>query len=195
MSSSVAFHSVVSEKSKISRQIRDQGSHVGFPICPKNTNLVEDINTCCLWSFIEFCAVISEEKTNFSANQGPGWRSWFSDQPEKHKLDNLSSFDEFRSVVSKKSKISQRLNGNCRRQSEARAAIMVLRSTQKVQTLWRTLWSCFLSSFDEFRSVVSKKSKMSQPISGWGSLLGFPIGLKTRLRHDKFLLLYKSTRI
>ena len=41
------------------------------------------------------------------------------------------------------------------------------------------LRSCFLSSFVEFRSVVSKeKSKMSQPIRGQGGHLVFPIDSK-----------------
>ena len=44
MPSFVEFCSVVSEeKLKISRPIRDHGGHVGFPICPKNTNLLEDV--------------------------------------------------------------------------------------------------------------------------------------------------------
>ena len=44
MSSFVEFCSAASaEKSKMSQPIRGQGGHLGFPIDPKNTNLVEDV--------------------------------------------------------------------------------------------------------------------------------------------------------
>ena len=46
MSSFLESRSVVSEKkSEMSRQIRGQGGHLVFPISPKNTNLVEDIES------------------------------------------------------------------------------------------------------------------------------------------------------
>ena len=44
MTSFFEFCSAVSEeKSKISQPIRGQGSHIVFPIGPKNTNMVEDV--------------------------------------------------------------------------------------------------------------------------------------------------------
>ena len=44
LSSFVEFRSAVSEeKSKMSQPIRGQGGHLVFPIGPKNTNLVEDV--------------------------------------------------------------------------------------------------------------------------------------------------------
>ena len=50
--------------------------------------------------------------------------------------------------------------------------------------------SCFLLSFVEFRSAVSEKSKMSQPIRGQGGHLVFPIGQKnTNLVDDVEILL------
>ena len=51
--------------------------------------------------------------------------------------------------------------------------------------------SCFLSSFVEFRSVVSEeKSKMYQPIRGQDGHLVFPIGPKnTNLVEDVEILL------
>ena len=53
---------------------------------------------------------------------------------------------------------------------------------RKTQTWYRTLRSCFLSSFLEFRSAVSEeKSKMSQPIRGQGGHLVFPIDPKNTL--------------
>ena len=53
---------------------------------------------------------------------------------------------------------------------------------KKHKTWQRTLKSCFLPSFIEFRSAVSEeKSKMSQPIRGKGGHLVFPIGLKNTI--------------
>ena len=61
----------------------------------------------------------------------------------------------------------QRRRQKCLGKSEARAVILVFRSARKTQKLLRMLRSCFMSSFVEFRFVVSeKKSKMSQPIRG-----------------------------
>ena len=61
----------------------------------------------------------------------------------------------------------------------------------KTQTWDRTLRSCFLSSFVEFRSAVSEeKSKMSPQIRGQGGHLLFPIGPKnTNLVEDVEILL------
>ena len=46
--------------------IRDKGGHLDFPIGPKNTNLVEDVGSCFLSSFVEFRSVVSEEKSKMS---------------------------------------------------------------------------------------------------------------------------------
>ena len=55
-------------------------------------------------------------------------------------------------------------------------------SARKTRTWQRTLRSCFLSSFVEFCSAVSKeKSKMSHPIRDQDDHLVFPIGLKHKL--------------
>ena len=67
----------------------------------------------------------------------------------------------------------------------------VYSSAQKTQPWQKTLRSCFLSSFVEFRSAVSeKKSIMSKPIRGQGRNLLFLIGPKnTNLVEDiEFLL-------
>ena len=71
------------------------------------------------------------------------------------------------------------------------AAILFFRSARKTQTWYRALRSCFLSSFVEFHSAVStEKSKMSQPIRGWGGHLVFPISPKnTNLVEDVKILL------
>ena len=100
----------------MSRQIRGQGDHLVFPISPKNTNLVEDVEILLPVNFpwILFSGFRGEVE-NVSANQRPGRPSCFSDRPEK------------------------------------------------TQNWSRTLRSCFLSTFVEFRSAVSEeKSKMSQ---------------------------------
>ena len=54
--------------------------------------------------------------------------------------------------------------------------LVFLVGTKKTQTWKRTLRSCFLSSFVEFRSVVSEeKSEMSQPIRDQDGHLVFPV--------------------
>ena len=64
-----------------------QGGHLVFPIGPKNTNLVEDVEILLPVKFrwIPFSGFRGEVE-NVSANQRPGRPSCFSDQPEKHKL-------------------------------------------------------------------------------------------------------------
>ena len=87
LSSFVEFCSAVSEKkSKMSQPIRGQGGHHVFPIGPKNTNLVEDIEILLPVKFrwILFSGFRGEVE-NVSANQRPGRPSCFSDRPEKHK--------------------------------------------------------------------------------------------------------------
>ena len=67
--------------------IRGQGGHLVFPIDPKNTNLVEDIEILLPVKFrgIPFNGFRGEVE-NVSANQRPGRQSCFSNQPEKHEL-------------------------------------------------------------------------------------------------------------
>ena len=79
----------------------------------------------------------------------------------------------------------------CLHQSKARAAILIFRSAWKTQTFYRTLRSCFLSSFIKFLSAVSEeKPKMSQQIRGHGGHLVFLIGPKnTNLIKDLKILL------
>ena len=61
--------------------------HPEFPIFPKNTNLVKDVDTCILLP-VRFCWIPFSSFTevkNVSANQGSGRPSWFSDCPPKKK--------------------------------------------------------------------------------------------------------------
>ena len=181
LSSFVEFRSAVSEKkSKMSQLIRGWGGHLVFPIGPKNTNLVEGVEILLPVKFrwIPFSRFRGEVE-NVSANQRKWWPSCFFDRPEKHKLGrgrwNLASFQvSLNSVQS-----FQRRSRKCLSQSEARAAILFFWLARKTLTWYRTLRSCFLSSFVEFRSAVSeKKSKMSQPIRGQGGHFVFLIGPK-----------------
>ena len=171
----------------MSQPIRGQGGHLVFPIGPKNTNLVEDVEILLPVKFrwIPFSG-LRGEVDNVSANQRPGQPYCFSDRPEKHKLGrgcwDLASYQVSLNSVQR----FQRRSRKCLSQSEARAAILFFRSAQKTQTWYRTLRSCFLLSFLEFHSAVSEeKSKMSQPIRGQGGHLVFPIGPKnTNLVED-----------
>ena len=88
LSSFFEFRSVVSEKkSKMSQPIRGRGGHPVFPIGPKNTNLVEDVEILLpvKFNWILFNG-FREEVENVSANRRSGRPSCFSDRPEKHKL-------------------------------------------------------------------------------------------------------------
>ena len=88
LSSFVEFPStVLEEKSKMSQPIRGQGSHLVFPIGPKNTNLVEAVEILLPVKFRwnPFSGFRGEVE-NVSANQRPGRPSCFTDPPGKHKL-------------------------------------------------------------------------------------------------------------
>ena len=76
-------------------------------------------------------------------------------------------------------------------EESAKADLFVYWLARKTPTWKKTLRSCFLSSFVEFRSAVLEgKSKMSQPIRGRSEHLVFPIGPKnTNLVEDKKILL------
>ena len=113
------------EKSKMSQPIRGQGSHLVFPIGPKNTNLVKDIDILLPvnWLWIPFSG--SREKVeNVSANQRPGQPSCFSNRPEKHNFGkghwHLASCQLTLNSVQR----FQRKSRKCLSQSEARAAIL-----------------------------------------------------------------------
>ena len=114
-----------------------------------------------------------------------------TDRPEKHKLCR-GHYDLASCQVSLNSvQRFQRRSRKSLSQSETRAAILFFRSARKTQTWQRTLRSCFLSSFVEFRSAVSEeKWKMSQPIRDQGGHLVFPISAKnTNLVEDVEILL------
>ena len=70
----------------MSQPIRGQGGHLVFPIRPKNTNLVEDVEILLPVKFRSIPFGGFREVENVSVNQRPGRPSCFSDPPEKHKL-------------------------------------------------------------------------------------------------------------
>ena len=104
----------------------------------------------------------------------PGRPFCFSNRPEKHKLGrgrwDLSSCQVSLNSVQP----FQSRSWKCLSQSEARVAILFFRLARKTQSRYRTLRSCFLSSFVKFRSAISEeKSKMSQPIRGQSEAILF----------------------
>ena len=154
--------SVVLEKSKMAWPIRDRAAILFVSIGPKNTNLVEDIKTLLpvMFCWIPISGLRAEVK-NVSANQRPGWPYCFSDRPEKYKLSRrrwyiascqvlLNSVQQFQ-----RSRISPS-------QSETGRSSVYFPIGPKIQTWKITLRSCFLSSFVEFNSAVSEKSKCDQ---------------------------------
>ena len=71
----------------MSQPIRGQGGHLVFPIGPKNTNLVEDIEILLPVKFLLILfSGFRGEVEDVSANQRPGRPSCFSDWSEKRKL-------------------------------------------------------------------------------------------------------------
>ena len=71
----------------MSQQIRGQGGHLVFPMGPKNTISVKDVEILLPVKFrrIPFSGFRGEVE-NVSTNQRPGRPSCFSDRPEKHKF-------------------------------------------------------------------------------------------------------------
>ena len=112
----------------MSQPIRDQCGHLVFQIGTKNTNLVEDIEILLPVKFRQIpFSCFRGEVENVSANQKPGWPSYFSDQPEKHKLGR-GRWDLASCQVSLNSvQLFQRRSRKCLSQSEARAAILFFR--------------------------------------------------------------------
>ena len=153
----------------MSQPIRGQGGHLVFPIDPKNTNLVKDVEILLPvkfpWIlFIDF----RKEVENVSANQKPGWPSCFSDRREKHKLGRGRwEFASWQVSLNSVQRL-QRRSRKCLSQSEARAAILFLRLAPITQTWYKTLRSCFpvkfrWISFSGFREEVKNVSANQGP--------------------------------
>ena len=137
----------------MSQPIKGQGGHLVFPISPKNTKLVEDIEILLPVKFrwIPFSGFRGEVE-KVSAYQRPGRPSCFSDRPEKHKLGR-GQWDLASCTVSLNSDQQfQRRSRKCLSQSEARAAILFIWSARSIQ-------------------LFQRRSNMSQQIRGQDSQL------------------------
>ena len=66
------------EKSKISQPTRCQGSRIGFPIDPKNTKAVKDVEILLNVKLRSNPLSCCRDVENVSANQKAGFPSWFS---------------------------------------------------------------------------------------------------------------------
>ena len=111
-----------------------QGGHLVFPISPKYTNLVEDVE---IFLPVKFrCRPFSGigEVENVSVNQRPGRPSCFSDRPKKHKLGRGRWDLAYCQVSSNSVQRYERRRRKCLSQSEARAAILFFWSAWKTQT-------------------------------------------------------------
>ena len=71
----------------MSQPIRGQGGHLVFPIGPKNTNLVEDVEILLPSSFVKFHSAVSEEKSKMSQPiRGQGGHLVFPINPKNTNL-------------------------------------------------------------------------------------------------------------
>ena len=130
------FRSAVSEeKSKMSQPIRGQGGHLVFPISPKITDLVENVEILLPVRFrwIQFSGFRGEVE-NVSANQRPGRPSCFFDRPENYELGRGRWDLAFCQVSLNSVQRFQRRSRKCLGQSEARAAILFFWSARKLRT-------------------------------------------------------------
>ena len=130
----VSLNSVQLFKSKSRKclgQSEARASILFFPISPKKTNLVEDVEILLPVKFrwILFSGFRGEVK-NVSANQRPGWPACFSNRPEKHKLGR-GRRDLASCQVSLNSVKQFQRSRKCLSQSEVRAAILFFRSARK----------------------------------------------------------------
>ena len=129
----------------VSLPIRDRGRHLVFPIQPKNTNLVEDVEILLPFKFRwisqseALAAILFFRSAKETQSSFQGGHLVFLISPLPNLVEDVEmllsvKFSEFRSAVSEEN-----------------------------------LKICLLSSFLEFPSVVSEeKSKMCQPIRGLG---------------------------
>ena len=109
--------------------------HFCLQIGPKNTNLVEDVETLLSVKFhwIPFSGFWGEVE-NVSANQRPGRPSCFPIGTKNTKLGRGCSNLAFCKVWLNSIQQVQRRSRKCLSQSEARAAILLLQSARKTQT-------------------------------------------------------------
>ena len=148
------------------QQTRGQGGHLVFPIGPKNTNLVEDVEILLPVKFrpIPFSGFRGEVE-NVTANQRPGRPSCFSDRPEKHKLGRGCSDLASCHVLLNSVQWFQSRSRKCLSQSESKAAIFFSDRPEK-HNLCRGRWdlaSCqvSLNSVQQFQRRSRKCEKLT----------------------------------
>ena len=102
----------------------------------KNTNFVEDIEILLLVKFrLILFRGFRGDVENVSANQRPGWPSYFSNRPEKHKFGRGHWDHAFCQVLLKSIQQLQRRSRKWLSQSEARAANLFFWSARKKTNL------------------------------------------------------------
>ena len=117
----------------------------------------------------------------------PGRQFSFPNRPEKHKLvrghwDFAScqvSSNSIQWFKRKKLKMFQPIR--------CQSGNLVYRSARKTQTWWKTLRSCFLSSFVEFRSAVSEKKSQMWKVNDKQTTDGQSVGRPTTCDHNSAL--------
>ena len=126
LSSFLEIYSAVSEeKSKMSQPIRGQGGHLVFPIVPKSTNLVEDVEILLPIKFrwILFSGFKRKSRKCLSQSEARAAILFFR-LAQKHKVGrgrwDLASCQVSLNSVQR----WQRRSRKCLSQSEARAAIL-----------------------------------------------------------------------
>ena len=172
----------------MSQPIRGQGGQLVFPIGPKNTNLVEDVEILLPVKFRWIpLSGFSGEVENVSANQRPGRPSCFSDQPEKHKLDrgrwDLASCQVSLNSVQR----FQRRSRKCLSQSEAIAAILFFRQREK-HKLGRGRWdlaSCQVS-LNSVKRFQQRSRKCLSQSEARAAILFFRSARKHKLRRGRW---------
>ena len=151
----------------MSQPIRGQGGHLVFPISPKNTNLVEEVEILLPVKFrwIPFSGFRGEVE-NVSANQRPGRPFCFSDRPEKHKLGrghwDLASCQVSLNSVQR----FQRRSRKCLSQSEGQDGHLVFPIGPKKHKLGRggwdlASWKVWLNSVQRFQRRSWKCGKLT----------------------------------
>ena len=125
----------------MSQPIRGQGSHLVFPIGPKNKNLVEDVEMLLpvMFRLILFSGFRGEVEMS-QPIRSQGGHLVFPIRPKKHKLGrrrwDLASCHVSLNSVQRFQRISQK----CLSQSEARAAILFFSIGPKKHKLRRGRW-------------------------------------------------------
>ena len=150
----------------MSQPIRGQGGHLVFPIGPKNTNLVEDVEILLPIKFrwIPF-SIFRGEVENVSTNQRQGQPSWFSDRPEKHKLGRGHWDVAFCQVSLNFIQRFQRRSEKCLSQSEAKAALLLFRSARKNTNLVEDVEILLPIKFRSFNSVPQFQRRSGKYLS------------------------------